>query len=176
MRKFGIISLILLAAGIFLNMVWLRRVSSIPGKFYIINFEVICQFTIIEKLVVGVIIALLIYFSADKPHLTGTIAILLALPGIFIWGFLLIDGVKPSSFIVGDLDEFCSYLLYLSSALALFIGGMKALLDPSEKSSPTAPIEKQIIQPRQDECPIPQPNLTPRVARSSNYIRLRSKL
>jgi hypothetical protein len=122
-RIFGIISLILLAAGTVVAMLLLNTPDSDHSSLHQSVRTAGQYLAIIHAIVVGLIIGSLIYNSNKNPRRVGKIAIALSVPGMLFWGFILIHppmvGFEPGilAFI----------LLFLVSAIILFIGGVASI-------------------------------------------------
>lgn len=128
MRKAGIASLILLAAGLVIVGVWPKTYSSQGGLDNSFNPEYVGLIFLLPNMAVGFIISILIAVSLWKPLLAGIIAILLSIPGILLWGYALISGFVVVGRYPAELSNNLVFSLffvlpYFASAIALFIDG-----------------------------------------------------
>ncbi|NWJ48666.1 MAG: hypothetical protein HXX08_22630 [Chloroflexi bacterium] len=123
MRKSGITSLVFMVIGFILSLLWLNVKKTT-------NSIELNWFFLISGIVLGLLIAILLAISPKKPVLAGVIAIVLSLLGLLIFGLLLCGYLAALGLIRGQEVELYSLailLLYFSSSIALFIGGIKSV-------------------------------------------------
>ncbi|MEI7554497.1 hypothetical protein [Candidatus Chlorohelix sp.] len=142
MRKFGIASLILLVMGIFLNVGWLLSPSSKYewGLGYIYGL-----LSISGAIIVGLITLKLVAISLEMPGLAGSIALGVSVPGIFLWGAILIF---PVPVLDSSGNGAILSLLYLASSIVLFIGGWQVPDEHSDKPKSKAAATKSLHYPQ----------------------------
>ncbi|NWJ48665.1 MAG: hypothetical protein HXX08_22625 [Chloroflexi bacterium] len=155
MRIFGIISLSLLVAGTIVQFVALLSTHDSDQSLVMVGWMLLGLHTI----GVGSPIVSLRFVATKKPRMAGVIAIALSVPGILLWIYFLMNHE------LARIDGSLVILLFLASAIALFIGGILSLREDLQA--------KAAIEPKQEK--IPEPQNKPAL-RSGVYSKPRSKL